>query len=500
MTNWFDSIDVDQYVQGLIKKESDQIDKSTSRQLQTLTDSQSALNVRISSYGSLTSQLTDGSASTSIKSLLENLMSSFNPIYQATSNNTSALTVSLTGNSAPPGTHTVVTRQLAQAATFASTANITTTDDPLGIAENITISDGTRQFIVPVNTGNTLQDICDKINKNADILSANVSATIVTNSAGKCQLIVSSTKTGEDNQVSIQESGAHPLGLDTTIPEGSGGAKIIKAAQNAKFTFDGMDIESDSNTYDIYGMSITVLTGTNDDPVTTTISVQPGSNPTKQVTDAAQKFVDAYNTILSTIAKTQATSQTYDSNLKLLQSTLISALSAAFNGSGSYNTLADLGIILQPGTKSETTTVTVRDPDGSTSTRDVQYFTPGLLQVNADATKGVVFSKALASDFASAQELLTNANGIMAKLDTMLAETPVKNTSIGVISGLLRNAQTDAKASLKSVTDTLNTQKTQIDKQKKDLPRKYASLDVMLLKLQFTSRYLTAQMDAFKSS
>jgi flagellar hook-associated protein 2 len=505
MANWFDTIDVDTYVKGLISRESAQLDKVTQPQIKSLTDTQSSMKVQINTYNQLTSYLTDSSDPKSLYSVIDNLTKAFNPIYTVSSSATSAVTAQVSGTSLIPGTHTVNVTQMPQAGSYASmNLGFTSNTTVLGFDESLTVTDGTHPLTLPITATDTMQTVCDRLNVAATANGTGMTASLIQNSDGQYQLLVSSKNTGAANDIKITESGAgtaNSLGIDNTIPvevpPAVGGAKVLTAAADAKFTYDGIAFQQPGGTNVVAGISFT-LVGLG----SSTISVQ-GSDATSAVTTAAQAFVDTYNKAATYIAEAQMTGSSYDPNLTLIFSTLQNTLNAGFAGNGAiFNTLNDLGIVpmLPREIPAQTVTVSLQQDGSSSITSPVVYHPKGLLKINADATQGKTFASALSSNFAAVQATLVGAQGILANLQTMFNNTPVQNTSIGTVTGEIKNVQDMLKKKSDDLTAQITDQRASLDALKKDLPRKYASLDVTLLRLQLYSKMLSSQFSSGSSS
>ncbi|AWK14631.1 flagellar filament capping protein FliD [Candidatus Fukatsuia symbiotica] len=142
-----------------------------------------------------------------------------------------------------------------------------------------------KDFTIEVDKLRTLEELADAINLYAN---NNEIAASIYRINGQQQLVLSSHKSGKDNEIEIDPSSS-PLFIGSTE---------LSPAQNAKVTLDGIDIESDSNKLTtVPGVSIELKKETT---VGTDLhfSVAPDESGTEEQT---QKFVEAYNTLKSSL-------------------------------------------------------------------------------------------------------------------------------------------------------------------------------------------------------
>src|SRR5690606_38247659 len=127
----------------------------------------------------------------------------------------------------------------------------------------------------------------------------------------------------------------------------------LEPAENAAVTINGVVVESQSNTIDkaIDGVTLELTATTEPDE---TISVSITSDPSV-LTKAVKTFVDAYNSLQSTIADLTAfdvssesqSALTGDGTTRNIQSTIAAALRVV-GGEGTLRTLSQLGITSNP--------------------------------------------------------------------------------------------------------------------------------------------------------
>lgn len=264
---------------------------------QTQIDSATKTNtLKISGVGTLKSALT------AFQTAMNNLGSKTNPAfsgYTATSGNPTVLGAT-SDNTAVSGTYSVIVNSLATgskvaSASFAGGAASAIPSGTLKISQNGT------DYNVDIPANSTLQSTRDAINKAQGVNG--ISANIVTDSTGASRLVISSSKTGAGSDLTV--SGIAGLEIDGTKPmsatpaAGDSGA-VNGLAQDASLTIDGLKVTSKSNnvTGAISGLTMNLLTVPN--PQGTPVVVSVDSN-TKGLQTSVQAFVDAYNTLKTTI-------------------------------------------------------------------------------------------------------------------------------------------------------------------------------------------------------
>ncbi|PMX02442.1 flagellar hook protein FliD [Pseudomonas sp. FW215-R2] len=264
---------------------------------QTQIDATTKTNtLKISGIGTLKSALT------TFQTAMANLGSKTNPAfsgYTATSATPTVLGVT-SDNTAVSGTYSVVVQKLATgskvaSASFAGGAASAIPSGTLKISQNGT------DYNVAIPANATLQSTRDAINS-AQAVNG-ISANIVTDSSGSSRLVISSSKTGAGSDLTV--SGIAGLEIDGTQPMGATPApgasgSVNGLAQDAQLTIDGLQVSSKSNTVTgaISGLTMNLLTvpATPGTPVTVTVDAN-----TKGLQTSVQAFVDAYNTLKSTI-------------------------------------------------------------------------------------------------------------------------------------------------------------------------------------------------------
>src|SRR3990167_8874229 len=276
------------------------LEKAPLKQLQTQATS---FQTRLSTYGTIKSQITAlGDAAGKLAG-----SSGWNAV-SATSSNPSAIGVTVSSG-APATSITMAVQQLAKAQSTASGA--VAADTAMGTGSmtielgswsgsSFTAGAGT-PVAVTINAGeDSLAEIAAKIN-DAD---AGVSATVLKDASGE-RLLVRSKETGlengfrttaaDDDGNDTDASGLSRLAFDVG---NANGMSSSQSAQNALATINGVSISSASNRLadTLPGMTLQ-LSQVTTEPVEIEVS-----SDTEAVSANVQAFVDAYNTINTTLA------------------------------------------------------------------------------------------------------------------------------------------------------------------------------------------------------
>ncbi len=147
---------------------------------------------------------------------------------------------------------------------------------------------------IEITEGMTINDFTDKLRE------AGVNASFDENNQ---RFFISASDTGVENDFKIENVGGGDalklLGLDTTATYSNGSTAIKTAGQDAKIELNGSEFVSGSNTFNINGLSITVLGKTADDEeitINTTTDVDATYNVIKD-------FLTEYNELINEMDK-----------------------------------------------------------------------------------------------------------------------------------------------------------------------------------------------------
>ena len=388
----------------------------------------------------------------------------------------------------PAGKYSIQVQQLATSSKIGlqSVANSSTAKFDSG---KLTISTGSSSFDVDVTaSNNSLSGIRDAIN--AAGKEQGVSATIVSDSSGS-RLVLSSSKSGDGNDIKVTAAPdsvtTGGLALDTlefdpavtsTAPDSTtGAAGIINKAQSAIFFVDGLKVvsESNSNNTAIAGVTLNLVSAQSSDDIAAgkTVDVTVGVDKAT-VKSNIQKFVDAYNGLMNSVAQQTAVVPVEGSNPvvgALVGDATMRGLVAGLRnelvkmvGDDGVRALAQMGI---------------------TTTWDSATKSGGTLKID-DAK----LSAALDKDFEGVADYLTGSNGLMGRLD--------KNVNEYLKAGGVFDQRTTAlNNTLKGpggIDEQRKTLDARIAKLQERLTAQYTAMDQLVSRLQKTGESLSNQL------
>lgn len=415
---------------------------------------------KFSALGTLQSALSN--FQTAMKDL--NNMDLFNN-RTANSSNTALLTAS-SEKTALSGTYRVQVEQLASSSkvSTAAVAKDFSSDSDGALTVKLGASD-TDAVTINIAKGANLVEIRDALNE--QLKDKGISANIVNNPAtGQSQLIFSGKETGAGNDIIIEGTGGVVgLSVDGTVKAAVGGAGYLEQAGNAKFTIDGLQLESASNTVTnaIPDVSFT-LKGTTEanKPLTVTVGQDD-----KGVKEQLKKFVDSYNEFVKVSGQLTAVTKVGDaapvvgslvgdSTVRNLVNGIRSELGNMAENSGStIRTLANLGITTQK--------------DGSLKIDDKKL------------------DSVLATNFDDVGKFFAGDNGLMARMDKRISSYTGENGIISVRQKSLDATRTDVKEQRAK----LEIRATQIEAR---LFKQYYAMDALVGQLSTTGNQISQML------
>ncbi|MHB2246861.1 flagellar filament capping protein FliD [Pseudomonas fitomaticsae] len=444
---------------------------------QTQIDNATKTNtLKISGIGTLKSALT------AFQTAMTNLGSKTNPAfagYTATSGTPAVLGVSA-DNTAVSGTYSVVVNKLATgskiaSASFAGGAASAIPSGTLKISQNGT------DYNVTIPANATLQSTRDAINS-AQAVNG-ISANIVTDSTGASRLVISSSKTGAGSDMKV--SGIAGLEIDGTQTMGANPAAgasgaVNGLAQDASLTIDGLAVTSKSNTVTgaISGLTMNLTTVSAGTPPSTPVTVTVDGN-TKGLQTSVQAFVDAYNTLKSTIDTLSKATPDEDGKL---------TVQAAFTGDSLARSLvADIrGQITAP---------------SATAGSPMAYLSQ--LGVMTDRTTGnltfdtAAFNKTMATPGMSGkvQEMFTgtnDTNGLLARMSKAVDPYLKASADGKTTSGLLDQRLTILNNNTRNITSQQLALDLRVANLTKTLTAKYNAMDLLVGQMKATASNITS--------
>lgn len=235
--------------------------------------------------------------------------------------------------------------QVEQLATAHKVAGAFTADKTAAIGEgSLDFTVNGESFTVDVGATDTLEDIAKNINDSSE--NVGVTATIVTTNSGS-RLVLSSDTEGPDNQITVGATDTAGTGLNDMF----GGTNLteVQAAQESIIYVDGQQLNSQTN--EITGAIAGVTLNLTDADVnkTTTLKIEQDDEAVKE---NVQGFVDAYNSLMSSIdkmssydaEKEEAAALQGDSMIRSLESQMRNMISSRVDVDGKSIALYDIGI------------------------------------------------------------------------------------------------------------------------------------------------------------
>lgn len=438
---------------------------------------------RISAIGTLMGAM--NSFKTALDAL--NKPSLFEARTASTSNSSVLKATAVT--TAPAGTYSVQVQQLAASSKVA----LQSVSGVGGAAATfnsgtLEISAGNTSISVDVTAANnTLAGMRDAINEAGK--DSGISATIITDDSGS-RLVLSSTKTGEGNDIQVavtedgETTGGNALTTQAFTPQAdpdnagaflkpssdSGAGGVISQAKSAKLTIDGLQLVRDSNKIEdaLEGVTLDLVAAQSTADLTDgkTISLTVGVDKSS-VKSNLQKFVDAYNALITSSAQLTAVVEVEGSKPVagplVGDSTVRSVLAGLRNeivkmtggGESGVRALADLGI---------------------TTGKD------GKLSLD-DAT----LTKALDSNFDQVGGYLTGSDGLMGRLSGFVS-------SYVATDGVLKQRDSALRGTLKNIDSQRESLNKRVASLETRLFAQYNAMDSLVGQLKRTSESLSGML------
>lgn len=418
-----------------------------------ITAQQTAATTQLSAVGTIKSAL--DTFRTAIAKLTTE--STFNGLT-GTSSNTSAASVTV-DSTAASGSYSLAVTQLATSSKISSTVfedGSTSSVNTSSASQTLTITQSETNYDVTIAPGATLQEVRDNIN--TQLKAQGITANILTDSTGS-RLVLSSQKTGAGTDLTL--SGTSDLATGYTV--------VGDAAQDAKYSIDGIEMESSSNTITsaISGVTLKLAAAT-EDGKPSTITVGTSSDTLKS---SVNSFISAYNALITAIntqTKTTTTGDTVTAATLTGDSTMRSLVSAVRNelitntGSGAMSMLSQMGINTVQST--------------------------GLLEL--DDTK---WNKAVESNAADIAKVFTAKDGLVARM------TSATEAYAGT-SGILSDRVTNLNDKLSQLTESQEALTRRTTSLTTTLTAKYTAMDTLVAQLNATSSSIMTTLNALNNS
>lgn len=418
----------------------------------------------------ITKQQTDTttqlSAVGSVKSALEayrtaitklNSVSTFNGLAATTSDDK---TVKATlGDGASSGKYVLAVNNLATSSKVTSKVftGAAAVANPGEENQTLTINQSGKSYDVVITGGSTLQQVRDSIN--TQLSAQGISANVLSDANG-ARLVIGSSNSGAGTDITLSGNSDLAAGYDKG-----------PAAVNAKYTIDGIQMESTSNTVTsaISGVTLELVAPT-DASKTTTISV---ASNTATLKSSVQSFVSAYNTLMTAInAQTKVTATgdqstttagalTGDATMRDLVSSVRSELVNG-SGTGSISSLSQMGI-------------TTDQKTGLLSLDDKQW----------DA--------AVAKSPTDIAKLFTSSDGLIARMNK------ATDSYVGT-NGTLSSRVKDLNTKFTDLTTQQDDLNRRMDALQLSLSAKYTAMDTLIAKINASSSSIMTTLNSLNNT
>lgn len=346
-----------------------------------------------------------------------------------------------------------------------TTAALTSTSFAKGTVTAGTFTIGTAQFTV--DSTKTMDDLIAEINKNKD---AGVTASWDSN-AGK--LVLTATDEGAVN-INIEAGTSNFTDIMGLTSSGSLASGSQTLGTNAVLSINGTTITSASNTVtsDVTGIAGVTLTLNDKTTSTANISVSADNDAMKT---AVNDFVSAFNSVMSQTASATGKTGTLngESVLNMLKNSVRGEVTQSATNTGSYKTLADIGITtgaIGSSTKANTDMLVV------------------------DSSK---LAAALADDPDSVKKLLTGddgASGVLGKMQTTLSN------SLNETNGYFVKRNTSYEDQVDKLNDKITKMTDELEKYQKTLEAKFSAMDKLISNLQSQATQMDSLLGTSSSS
>ena len=321
-------IDVDALVTGLVNASAG-----------TMT----SLQKRASLLRSASSTLSDiGRSMANLKSAADTLSSAQGLSSMTATSSGGAVVASAAGNALPSSFSINVTALAKEQRTYSKTFAASST--ALAQSGTLSLKVGTGTAVaLSIATTDSLDSIAAKIN------GAGLRATASVFYDGTAyRLQVRGLDTGVASGLTMTETGTSlDLNGDGSDPNGG---KTVQSATDASMTIDGFTVTRPTNQISGTAQGVTMaLTAVTTSPVTVTVAGDPAALKSKVTT-----LVSSFNTVINAIhtasgfgaQKATNSKLAADSSLRSVNDRLVSAVGTAGASTGTYRTLADVGIAL----------------------------------------------------------------------------------------------------------------------------------------------------------
>ncbi len=365
---------------------------------------------------------------------------------------------------ATPAQYTLEVQTLAKAASLVSAPILTGT---VGTGTLSILVGGVTAQITIDGTNNTLAGIAAAIN--SAVGNPGVSASVI-NTAGGARLVLSGTKTGAINGITVTQSGGDGGLAPLVYDPANGNTQLTQsqAPQDAQFTINGFAATSASNavTGVITGVTINLLKPT---ALNTPTTLSVGYDQ-EGATSAIKNFVTAYNALITSVKALSSYDVATKTGGTLLGNTTVTSLLGKLrqllsqtitSSAGGVQSLTDLGVTSN-------------------------------LQGTLDQSESKV-TAALTGNLNSVTSLLGGKNGLAAQLDTVLTQYTQPGGLLDTISKGLRSGLADVSVKQRALELRLATYSATLTKQ-------FNAMDAAVAALKQTQNFLNQAFNSINGT
>lgn len=325
-------------------------------------------------------------------------------------------------------------------------------------AGTLSFSQGETSFSVTLPAdADSLEDLRDGINSAAG--NTGVQATIINEKNGS-RLVLTSRLTGADNAMSVSTTGGALHGFGYTAGS-QGGLTEVAAARDASLLVDGFEVSSASNSVvgAIEGVTLDLLAAKPGTPLTLTVG-----NDTTAARDRVVKFIADFNVLGNTIARLRS----YDPATRVGGPLVGDAMLRNIEGSLRREAAA--------------ASATASAPYDSLSSIGVSFGADGTLKL--DEAK---LTAALSADYGSVGRLFGSAEGVAARLSTVV------EGAIGAEGRVTQRSET-LTATKRAATRDREALELRMVAVEKRYRAQFSALDSLLSGMQSTSGFLAQRL------
>ncbi len=434
-------LDTGSIIDNLVKIESYSVDMATAKQ--------TAFQTQISSIGDLSTKIQ--ALATAAKDL-------------GTSGVLGVSQVGTTyGFTATPGTAASAGRYAVQVDTLAAAAKARSAAFATGASVTggtLNLSVNGTGYDVTVNDGDSLATVAQAINQSGAPVRASV---LTTNGTSYLSL------TNQNTGFTVGQAASSALSITETSTGTQGqplGLAITQQAANATVTVDGLSFERTSNTLTDVLPGVTLnLTS----PTTTSSDLVLSTDATATQTNL-QKFVSAYNDLMTTVRRhlnvqtTDDTTKTLagEPSVRQLQTSMQSLVSGVLTTNPLVRTLADVG---------------------------VKTGNDGTLSIDTDR-----LGKALSTDASAVNSLFQTATTGLSDAVKSLSNRYTNSTD-----GIFPSRTKSLDSQVKNLDTTISNLQLRVDGYRKRLVAQFSAMETVVSNFKSIANYLT-QQTASKSS